>query len=347
MINNFRNDIFDKDKILFLTLSNYSLGFVGLNEEWKRHKNVEMFENAIRKFSFETINAVNNLYEEGYFLTYVGEFELSNINDISTYPTIKSYIDKLLNQYIVHIEKHTLSIIDKVSVSRQEMISSGFGVPYQVSSMLSQVINYSNTFMKIKEILLKITNTASYDFSLIERKNIAIETSTILNSIYNIGINFARYPQHYSSEGEESLRSTIAVGLSGIPGIDASAETLNRAGKTDIRVIDLNTKQTRLIAECKIWSGGSDANNAINQLLGYITTADINSCLIFFVRNKEFLKVVETMTGLVPSHNNYVQTLSEEQIGWKKYRFSKLDDNMSYFNLDLMLFHIPDISNSG
>lgn len=347
MINILRNDIIDKDKNLFQILMNYAYSFSGLNEEWKRHKYVERFENSIVNFSFGTKNSVNNLYEEGYYLTQIGEFELSKINDISTYPTIKSYVDNLLNSHISNIEKHILKTINNVKASTEEMKASGLGIPYQVSSMLDDVDNYLKKYREINNILIRITKTESYDFNLTDENELTVETSTILSAIFNMGLNFARYPQHYSSQGEENLRSTIAVALSSIPGIDATAETLNRAGKTDIRVTDLYTKQTRLIAECKIWSGGSDAYKAINQLLGYITTYDANSCLIFFVKNKEFLKVVDNVAAFIPSHNNHIQTFLDEQTGWKKYMFSKLDDRMSYFNLDVMLFHIPDITFSS
>lgn len=341
---NKRLDVNEKDERLFFILRNFSLSFTGTNEDWKRHKYVEKFEAAIEKYDMEIKTAVNKLYEEGFFLTQVGEFELAKIDRLEIYPTIKSFVDKFLDEYIPYIEKHTVNKINNVEDIKGKILSAGYGIPYQVTSMLNDAKSFVVKFSEIKGILIAISNSESYDYSMSQKNNAQLEISVILNSIFNIASGFTRHPQHFSEQNEESLRLNIVSGLNGIPGIDASAETLNRAGKTDIRILDLTTKKTRLIVECKMWYGSSDANKAINQLLGYITTNDANACLIFFVKNKEFTDVSNTVADLVPRHENHVLTFQNEQNGWYKYRFSKIDDPLSYFNLDVMLFHIPKIT---
>jgi hypothetical protein len=338
-----RFDINGKDEKLFFTLKSFSLSFKGANDDWRRHKYVENFEEAIKRYDFDIRNSVNQLYEEGFLLTQVGEFELANIDRLELYPTIKSYVDKFLNEYIPYIEKHTINKITKVEDNKEKMLSAGYGIPYQVTSMLNDAKNYVKKIIEIKIILITITNTESYDYSISQKNNTQLETSVILNSMYNIASGFTRHPQHFSEQNEESLRLNIVSGLNGLPGIDASAETLNRAGKTDIRILDINTKQTRLIVECKMWYGPSDVNKAINQLLGYITTNDTNACLIFFVKNKQFTDIINAVVDIIPEHENHIQTFPNVQSGWQKHRFSKIDDRLSYFNFDVMLFHIPKI----
>lgn len=151
-------------------------------------------------------------------------------------------MDKFLNEYIPYIEKHTINKINKVEDNKEKMLSAGYGIPYQVTSMLNDAKNYVKKIIEIKIILMTITNTESYDYSISQKNNTQLETSVILNSMYNIASGFTRHPQHFSEQNEESLRLNIVSGLNGLPGIDASAETLNRAGKTDIRILDLNTK---------------------------------------------------------------------------------------------------------
>ncbi|WP_181962298.1 hypothetical protein, partial [Klebsiella pneumoniae] len=69
-----------------------------------RIKNVERFQDSIAKISREKINVFESLYEEGFYLTQIGEFELPKINATEIYPTIQSFVDKFLNETFPYIE---------------------------------------------------------------------------------------------------------------------------------------------------------------------------------------------------------------------------------------------------
>jgi hypothetical protein len=93
-----------------------------------------------------------------------------------------------------------------------------------------------------------------------------------------------RNPSTFAKLDEEALRDMYLVPLNGHFEGAATGETFNAAGKTDIiiRVEDRNI----FIGECKIWRGPKYLNEAIDQLLSYLTWRDTKTAIIIFNRNK-------------------------------------------------------------
>ncbi|TYY93490.1 hypothetical protein FCH07_014405 [Klebsiella pneumoniae] len=88
----YRDDILESDRRIFSALMNYSNLFKDSNQDWIKIKTVERFQDSIAKYSREKINVFESLYEEGYYLTQIGEFELPKINTTEIYPTIQSFV---------------------------------------------------------------------------------------------------------------------------------------------------------------------------------------------------------------------------------------------------------------
>lgn len=113
----------------------------------------------------------------------------------------------------------------------------------------------------------------------------------ILATIKHTGSTYERTPASYISLQEEALRDTLLAALNAIYKGDATGEAFRNAGKTDICIERDN--RAAFVAECKMWTGKKAVGNAITQLDSYLTWRDCKTALIYFVRRKDFMKVLE------------------------------------------------------
>lgn len=90
---------------------------------------------------------------------------------------------------------------------------------------------------------------------------------------------------------EEDLRNTLLAALNATYKGDATGETFRNAGKTDINIEREN--RAAFVAECKMWTGPKAVAEAVYQLDSYLTWRDCKTALIFFVRIKDFLGILE------------------------------------------------------
>jgi hypothetical protein len=81
-----------------------------------------------------------------------------------------------------------------------------------------------------------------------------------------------RSPSSFITLDEEAIRTHFLLQLNGHYEGNASGETFNASGKTDI-LIKVDNKNI-FIAECKFWDGVKKFNEAIDQLLGYLSWRD-------------------------------------------------------------------------
>ena len=82
---------------------------------------------------------------------------------------------------------------------------------------------------------------------------------------------------------------------------DATGEAFRNAGKTDICIEREN--RAAFVAECKMWTGQKSVGNAIAQLDSYLTWRDCKTALIYFVRRKNFMKVLESVEVALRSYD--------------------------------------------
>jgi hypothetical protein len=100
-----------------------------------------------------------------------------------------------------------------------------------------------------------------------------------------------RSPSAFVSMDEEALRSHFLVQLNGHYEGQATGETFNYQGKTDILI--RSEGRNIFVAECKFWGGPKKLTETIDQLLGYSCWRDTKVAVILFNRNKDFSKVLE------------------------------------------------------
>jgi hypothetical protein len=109
------------------------------------------------------------------------------------------------------------------------------------------------------------------------------EYQYILQILNSMSLVIERSPTSFASLDEEAIRDHFLIQLNGHYEGGATGETFNAAGKTDI-LIRVENKNV-FIAECKFWRGQKAFDEAIDQLLGYLTWRD-SKCAILVLTNK-------------------------------------------------------------
>ena len=146
-------------------------------------------------------------------------------------------------------------------------------------------------------------------------------------------------PAAFSTMNEEALRTQILVPLNGHYEGNATGETFNYQGKTDI-LIRVDGKNI-FIAECKIWNGAKTLSSAIDQLLGYASWRDTKVAVVVFNRNKDFTRVIETIPATVKKHPNYKR--EAECVAGAEFTciLGHQDDSNRELTMAVVAFNVP------
>lgn len=161
----------------------------------------------------------------------------------------------------------------------------------------------------------------------------------ILSIITNMVLVVERSPDTFARIKEEELRQHFLIHLNGQYDGQATGETFNYQGKTDI-LIRQNGKNI-FIAECKFWRGAKGLTDTIDQLLGYISWRDTKTAILVFNRSKQFSDVVAAIPNIVKQHPNFKRVLPVAGETNGRYVFRHLDDQNRELILTVMAFNIP------
>lgn len=161
----------------------------------------------------------------------------------------------------------------------------------------------------------------------------------ILNVIQNMAQVMERSPSAFVSMDEESIRSHFLVQLNGHYEGQATGETFNYQGKTDILI--RSDGKNIFVAECKFWGGSKKLTETLDQLLGYSCWRDTKVAVIIFNRNKDFSKVLETIRDTVKEHANFKRDLGPQSETNFRYVFAHKDDTSREMTLTVLAFDIP------
>lgn len=161
----------------------------------------------------------------------------------------------------------------------------------------------------------------------------------ILSVMTNMALVMERSPSAFTSMDEEALRSHFLVQLNGHYEGQASAETFNYEGKTDI-LIRANGRNI-FIAECKYWPGPRKLTDTIDQLLGYASWRDTKVAIVLFNRNKDFSRVLDAIPEAVKGHQSFKRELGCPSESSFRYVFSHRDDANRELTLTVLAFDIP------
>ena len=161
----------------------------------------------------------------------------------------------------------------------------------------------------------------------------------ILSVMANMVLVMERSPSGFAAMDEEALRSHFLVQLNGHYQGQATGETFNYEGKTDI-LIRANGKNI-FIAECKYWNGAKKFGETINQLLGYVSWRDTKTAIIIFNRNRNFSQVLDNIPDSMRAHPNFKRELDDDGEGRSRYVFAHRDDRNRELILTVMAFDVP------
>lgn len=162
----------------------------------------------------------------------------------------------------------------------------------------------------------------------------------ILKVMQNMTHVMEQSPNAFKKLGEEDIRTHFLVQLNGHYEGQATGETFNYSGKTDI-LIRSNDKNI-FIGECKFWGGSKKLLETIDQILGYTSWRDTKVAVIIFNKNKDFTKVLEEIQKTTKEHSNFKrEDVSKKQETIFRYVFAHKDDRNREMFLTVMAFDIP------
>ena len=165
------------------------------------------------------------------------------------------------------------------------------------------------------------------------------EYEHILSVISNMVLVIERSPSAFKDMGEEHLRQHFLVQLNGQYEGQATGETFNYEGKTDILI--RAEGRNIFIAECKFWTGTSGLSDALSQLLSYTSWRDTKTALLIFNRDTTMSTVLQRIPQAVRDHPNHKADLGYDSETGFRYVFSHRDDPDRELTLTVLVFDIP------
>jgi len=165
------------------------------------------------------------------------------------------------------------------------------------------------------------------------------EYNYILSVIERLAKSIERSPSTFADMEEEQIRDIILVDLNGHYEGNATGETFNSQGKTDILIREKD--RSVFIAECKFWKGKKELHAAIDQILGYLTWRDSKTALLIFSKNMAFSNVLSSLAENIPKHSNFKKELQKVNDNHVRYVFSRRGDPGMDLYLAVLAFNIP------
>lgn len=206
------------------------------------------------------------------------EHDIKNIRDGI------SYANKDVESYNMSLKKQALHLLEekKRKVESFFSVANMFEVPVKKSA-------YAETHVPLQRKIVPIAHEYKMeDIYSISDANYA----DILATIKHMGSTYERTPRSYAAMKEEDLRNTLLAALNGTYLGGAVGEAFRNNGKTDICIEEKN--RAAFVAECKMWTGQKVIADALKQLDSYLTWRDCKTALIYFVRKKDFLAILQT-----------------------------------------------------
>jgi len=165
------------------------------------------------------------------------------------------------------------------------------------------------------------------------------EYEHILSVLRGMSLVIERNPDSFATLDEESIRDHFLIQLNGHYQGGATGETFNRSGKTDILIRERD--RNVFIAECKFWRGVKAFDEAIEQLLGYLSWRDCKCALLVFNKTKDSSAVAAKMHEAMEARAEHRRTVSRDLAGDSRYVYVKDSDPGRDIIITTQLFDVP------
>jgi hypothetical protein len=167
----------------------------------------------------------------------------------------------------------------------------------------------------------------------------------ILRIMKNMARVMELSPRAFDRMQEEDLRTHFLIPLNGAYEGQATGETFNFGGKTDI-LIRVSGKNI-FIAECKFWKGEKSFLETIDQLLSYLSWRDTKTAIVVFNRNLGFRAVLAKIAEIVPKHPRCKRDLGKSDESTFRYVFAQPNDANREITLTVLAFDVPKAMPGG
>lgn len=165
------------------------------------------------------------------------------------------------------------------------------------------------------------------------------EYQHILEIMRSMSLVIERNPDTFRTIDEETIRTHFLLQLNGHYEGNATGETFNASGKTDI-LIRVDNRNI-FIAECKFWRGQKVFNDAIDQIMSYLSWRDNKCALLVFNKTKESSTVRLKMHQIMESRKECKKTVSYDPNGDARYIFVKESDPGREIIITTQLYDMP------
>jgi hypothetical protein len=165
------------------------------------------------------------------------------------------------------------------------------------------------------------------------------EYDTILHIMSQMAFVMERSPSAFVGMEEEALRQHFLVQLNGQYEGQATGETFNFQGKTDI-LIRVDGRNI-FIAECKFWRGQKMHADTIDQIMSYLSWRDTKAAIVVFNRNRGFSDVLEKLRDGTKAHPLFKFGPVVESETRFRYTFGQKDDPAREVVLTVIAFDVP------
>lgn len=275
----------NKDKDLILSLRTQSISISSGPDFSVNNSNV-VIEVEIKGYGF----ALDNDQIKNRILSTRSSINslFSSINDEidSENTKLKSNLTQFIDARKIKLESDKLRIEDLVNQIKIPLARKDSDIVKKIR------LDKKPFIQKIKP------KTPDEDYQLDREKVV-----DIIKLINNQCLQFEKTPKTYDKLDEPNLRDLLLSNLNSIFEGQATGETFNNKGKSDIYLnID---KGNILVSECKFYGGEKLYHKTIDQLLGYLTWRQNFGIMITFCKQKNFSKIIEEAESIIKSHSSY------------------------------------------
>ncbi len=283
------------------------------------------------------------IVENEIHLTYK-DVNMKPENVKSTYENDLKIIKQHLRAISSNVEQHNKSLEPEIRelisqrkkkiLEEQNMVAS-LGIPIKRRNDATSTYTIPTVRRKPRIELPKVPSGSFKPEPVLEMA----EYDYILRIIHDMALVMERSPSAFISMKEEDLRTHFLVSLNGQYEGQATGETFNFEGKTDILI--RHEGRNVFVAECKFWKGEKQLTETIDQLFQYTSWRDTKTAIILFNRNKEFTSVLSKISEIMKTHLCFKKDLGKQSETSFRYLFRQPSDTNREVILTVMAFDVP------
>jgi hypothetical protein len=237
----------------------------------------------------------------------------------------------------IHNERVALTALEKLN-ERRAKLDRDRDVVEQLGYPLRRRVEATNTY-RVPVVRKQIPIAPAPKLPL-EPLPITDETyEEILRIINSMVLVMERSPNTFKGVDENFLRTLFLVTLNAQYEGQATGETFNYEGKTDILIRHEN--RNLFIGECKFWDGSQSLTDTVDQILRYAQWRDAKAAILLFSRNRDFTGVLQQIPEAVTAHPLFVRKHSYAHESAYRFTFRQKQDPQRFLTITVMAFNIP------